>query len=268
MEMKVLPGDFSPTSRPQKLQIIWEAGEGSGLPAASLDLWVTRAPVEEIKSPRARMQAISGIDGLPVWVAENSKQFWLWRPGLSLHLDFPGNRGEARFAGLTDWQNVLRVIYSQVLLRRRGLLLHAAGVVRQQKGYIFPGPSGAGKSTIVRLSTGVTVLSDEIVAVQLSGKAAMVRGIPLNPEGDRLGAEVSARVSAIYFPIQAPENRVALLKPREVATRLYPCVYSYATRRPQQKRLFTTLVQLSGQVPGFALYFRPSPELWQVIDGP
>ncbi|MBU1871203.1 MAG: hypothetical protein KKH80_00155, partial [Candidatus Omnitrophica bacterium] len=40
-----------------------------------------------------------------------------------------------------------------------GFLIHACGIIKDGKGYIFAGPSGNGKSTVASLSRNLAVLS-------------------------------------------------------------------------------------------------------------
>lgn len=58
----------------------------------------------------------------------------------------------------------LRSYLSWRLLRRGGLMLHSAGLVKGGRAYIFPGKSGAGKSTLSKIAAGLgaEVISDEI----------------------------------------------------------------------------------------------------------
>lgn len=58
-------------------------------------------------------------------------------------------------------------IFSPFLLRNNTIILHAAGVVYRNKGFIFAGPAGIGKTTICRILThgGTYPLSDDRVIV-------------------------------------------------------------------------------------------------------
>jgi len=266
--MKIIPPDFFPTTEAQVVRVLWEAEDFFGGAPALMDLRVALAPLSEIPSPRARMQAQKDGNGLEIWVAESVHQVWLWRPGFSLHLDFAGGKGEALLAGPPFWQNVLRVIYFHFFLPRQGLLLHAAGLVHRQMAFIFPGPSGAGKTSIVRQSQEMAVLSDEVTVLQLSGngKGAVAHGTPFYGDWGRPGADFSARVKGVYFPIHAEEDRVIPLSPRETLARLLPCVFTYTNRRPLMAKLLAVAAKAAETIPAFALHFRPGPDFWQVID--
>jgi len=266
--MKIIPPDFSPTSAARVVRVQWEGEDRFGRAPAPMDVRVALAPLPEIPPPRPGMQAQRDGNGLEIWVAEKAHQLWLWRPGFSIHLDFAGGKGEARLAGAPFWQNVLRVIYFHFFLPRQGLLLHAAGLVHRQMAFIFPGPSGAGKTSIVGLSPEMAVLSDEITVLQLTGngKGAMAHGTPFYGDWGRPGADFSAPVKGVYFPIHAEEDRVIPLSPREALARLLPCVFTYTHRRPLLAKLFAVAAKAAETVPAFALHFRPGPDFWQVIN--
>ncbi len=62
-------------------------------------------------------------------------------------------------------ENFLRVVYAHTILSRGGFLLHAAGLVRGGRAYLFFGPSGAGKTTVTSLTPEATILSDDLTMV-------------------------------------------------------------------------------------------------------
>ena len=54
--------------------------------------------------------------------------------------------------------NFLRNIYNILITKEGGLVLHACGIVKDNKAYIFFGPSQSGKSTVAQLSRDYTIL--------------------------------------------------------------------------------------------------------------
>jgi len=64
------------------------------------------------------------------------------------------------------FDTLLRVLWSAVLSRKGGLLVHACGVRTRGMGIVFPGKSGAGKTTLAsKVRNPEDVLSDELVPV-------------------------------------------------------------------------------------------------------
>ncbi len=203
------------------------------------------------------------------WVEEDEEKLRFCHPGLSLFLDLNTREGKVRLAQPRAWQDVLRITYFHLLLEQRGLLVHASGLLRRQKAWVFPGPSGAGKTTIVRCSPGLRLLSDEIVALQLAddGPGVMALGTPFYGEWGQPGEQIAAPLAGLYFPRQAKENRLVPLTPREVLTRLLPCVCTFSAWPSRLQKIFDSTSELVARVPGYDLHFRPEPELWQAING-
>jgi hypothetical protein len=75
-------------------------------------------------------------------------------------------------------ENYLRVAYSWLCIERDGFLLHACGIIRKGKAYVFFGPSESGKTTVAMLSLysddlsrrntkrNLSILSDDLVIVR------------------------------------------------------------------------------------------------------
>jgi len=65
---------------------------------------------------------------------------------------------------LADFRSLYRLFWlylAQVLGEAGGCFLHAAALVRRQKGYLFLGDSGSGKSTLSRLCREYQIFSDD-----------------------------------------------------------------------------------------------------------
>lgn len=161
--------------------------------------------------------------------------------------------------------SLLRVVLSVVLIPRRGLLVHGAGVIRGGRGYLFPGVSGAGKTTLARLSADATLLSDELSIVTVHADGA-VHGTPFWGELARAGAAGSAALAGIYFPRQAPHHAVTPLVERAALTRLLATVMSFAREADVVARVVDLAADLVARVPSFVLDFRRDPGFWQAIE--
>ena len=260
--------DAAPSeTRPRVVKIMGLEGKESLAPGFYL---LVTWEADKSTTDRTGMQPIFISDLSEVWVEESEEKFWLSHPGLDLFLDLPNKTGKAILSQPRSWQDVLRITHFHLLLERRGLLLHASGLVRGGRAYVFPGPSGAGKTTIVRHSPGMTLLSDEIVALGLAGGGAGVTalGTPFYGEWGQPGEQISTPLQGLYFPCQARENRLVPLDPRQVVSRLLPCICTYTVRQSRLEKIFALGIELAARVPGFDLHFRPEPGLWRAIDGP
>jgi hypothetical protein len=162
--------------------------------------------------------------------------------------------------------SLLRVMLSLALPPARGLLVHAASVVRGGRGYLFPGVSGAGKTTLSRLSADATLLSDELSIVTMPADGPVVHGTPFWGELARAGAAATAVLAGIYFPRHAPGHAVTPLGERAALTRLLPTVMSFAREADVVARVLDLAAELVAAVPCFVLDFRRDPGFWEAIE--
>jgi hypothetical protein len=117
-------------------------------------------------------------------------------------------------------------ILAMYVLGRRGLLLHAAGMIVHGRTIVLPGVSGAGKSTFARLTggrPGWEPLSDDRIIVRLAEDAhgASAWGTPWTGEG-RVARNSGGPLARLLFLSQGDENRIEPVAPREAVGRLLP----------------------------------------------
>ena len=165
----------------------------------------------------------------------------------------------------TGLNSFLRFVYSLVLLKELGFLVHAAGLIKNEKGYIFPGKSGVGKTTIARLSPGATLLSDDIPLVKTGG-APFIFGTPFWGDLAVGGEKTSAPLAGVYFPVKDKKSYTERLKPRQVFEKLLPNVVFFFKNEKFSKQLFNLCFDLATKVPGYELHFLPDPSFWEYID--
>jgi hypothetical protein len=101
----------------------------------------------------------------------------------------------------------------------RAALIHAAGVMRGGRGYLFVGPSGAGKSTVAGLSAAHAVLNDEMNLVEWQDGRLRLIGTPFNAFfTDKVAGD--AFLETVLLLEQAPEHALAPAGPARAATDL------------------------------------------------
>lgn len=239
------------------------ARSGAGL----WDVKIVQTTREENVRPTNQWQELNLPDGRSFWVAEDEITVAFWYPDLGYELDLRRRQARVRISGPEAEQNFHRALYFFELLAQGGLLLHAAGVVRQGTACIFPGVSGAGKSTIVRLAANMPILNDELCAVHWAEHAPVCAfGTPFFGDWNRPGERLVTQLKGLYFPVKDLKNCLTPLSPHETVTRLLPCVCSYTEWRPRLEKLLNAAVQLAHKVPGYVLNFRPDASFWEVID--
>jgi hypothetical protein len=173
---------------------------------------------------------------------------------------------------------VLRIVHTLVLAREGGFLIHAASAIRNGKAFLFAGVSEAGKTTISRLAPpDATLLTDEISYVRKSvGKdmrndlrsrdsGYIAYGTPFTGELAKLGENVSAPVSALYFLAKGPENRIDPVAPGEALRELLANVLFFAEDQELVQRAFHAACEFVSRVPVSRLTFVPDARVWEMI---
>ena len=164
------------------------------------------------------------------------------------------------------FNSFLRFVYSLILLKEQGFLVHASGLIKNGKGYVFPGKSGAGKTTITQLGPdGAKLVSDDISLVKIRN-GPFIFGTPFWGGLAVAGENTSAPIAGIYFPVKDRENYAKRLNPKQVVERLLPNVVFFFKNNEFSKQLFNLCFDFATKVPGYELHFLPNPSFWECVD--
>lgn len=150
---------------------------------------------------------------------------------------------------------VVKVLLADFLLGRGGLLLHSAGVATATGAGVFVGDSGAGKSTLSSWSQkgGLTMLSDELVAVAKTGEEYVACGTPWNTgHPKRAPLRIIGALAWGEHRLE-PMNRAQLLRV------LLPNALMPDPSAAGRARMFKAASALLQAVAPMRLTFRPDP---------
>jgi hypothetical protein len=109
-------------------------------------------------------------------------------------------------------QPLVKYLLVNILAKQGGCLVHGAGVKINNRGILFTGRSGSGKTTlgkIFRRHNGITVLTDESVAIIKKNDGFYIQGTPW-PGGGRIAEPYGAPLKKIFFIRHGKDN---LIKP-------------------------------------------------------
>lgn len=133
-------------------------------------------------------------------------------------------RWEARYAEQM-LSSLLRIVFSQALLREEGIGIHASAVVHKGKAYLFLGKSGTGKSTHARLwlqhIPGTELINDDNPAIRIKEGTAYAYGTPWSGKTPCY-RNVCYPIGGIARLRQAPHNRFRQLDDVEAFMALLP----------------------------------------------
>lgn len=164
-------------------------------------------------------------------------------------------------------ENFLRVLYAHMFVARNGFLLHAAGLVRDGRAYLFFGPSGSGKTTVAALSPEALMLSDDLTLVRRNEAGAWVAcSVPFR------GLFAPQPASAEEFPVEGFFRLVKdtddRLEPVKGARAVGEVVGSlpFVTERPEMAGLvMDTVAESTREIPVWRLHFRKDRSFWRAV---
>lgn len=179
---------------------------------------------------------------------------------VTLFCDEPGNGGVPSSPLHYPLDQVLLMYF---LSMRRGVIVHSAGFVLDERGCIFAGRSGAGKSTISRKllnRTGCSGLSDDRIIVRKMEDSFKIFGTPWPGDAD-IAANRSASLSQIFFLAKSEENRIERITEAEAFRRFMPVLSVPWYDEEAVGRIFSFVEELISKIPSYLLYFTPDIEV-------
>jgi len=160
---------------------------------------------------------------------------------------------------------LMRLLTIGLLSQRRGVMLHASGIMSDGMGILFSGTDGVGKSTTARLweshTSGKAIGDDQIIIRQTQGTYWM-HSTPWHGMDCTIG---SVPVERIFIIRQGKENQIKPLSPGQGAAQLlkrsFPPLWS------AEGMAFTLdfLGQLCTSVPVYDFAFVPDQSAVEII---
>ncbi len=147
--------------------------------------------------------------------------------------------------------SMLRIAFSQAILRRDGISIHASAVAADGKAWLFLGKSGTGKSTHARLwlrnVPGSHLINDDNPAVRIVNGTPLAYGTPWSGKTPCYRNE-SYPVGAFTRLIQAGENIFTEKKDLDAFVAVLPSCSAIHSDQGLQSLLCDTLARLAGLV--------------------
>ena len=161
-----------------------------------------------------------------------------------------------------------QILLMYILAIKGGILVHAAGIEVNGKGFIFPGRSGAGKSTIAMhcIERGdVGLLSDDRVIIRKINNNYDVFGTPWPGEAG-VAQNKSLPLSDIFFIYHGTENRVKKITSQEAIEKLLPLTSIPWYDKEVMPEIFDFCEELISRVPAYELYFKPGVQVVDIFE--
>lgn len=159
--------------------------------------------------------------------------------------------------------SMLRIVFSQAVLCRGGISLHASAVALNGKAYLFMGKSGTGKSTHaalwLRCFPGSSLLNDDNPVVCIVDGQAVAYGTPWSGKTPCYKNE-SFALGGIVRLVQAGANRFIPQEGVDAFITVLPGCSVIHKDTKLHEQLCNTLVRLTAQVPVGVLECLPDEE--------
>lgn len=147
--------------------------------------------------------------------------------------------------------SLLRIAYSQTVLKSAAVSVHASVVFRDGHAYLFMGKSGTGKSTHAALwrkfIPGTDLLNDDNPVLRVTDTGVRVYGTPWSGKTPCY-KKLSFPVQGIVRLAQAPFNRFTRCKGAEAFVQLLPGCSVIRKNTDLSNGLYDTLAKVSSRV--------------------
>ncbi len=185
-------------------------------------------------------------------------------------LEWEEGRAHARMLpNIYSFDAIYRIFYTICTVKLGGIFLHAASLVRNEKGYIFTGVTDSGKSEISEMAKKDSIhLTDELsVILPLEGRFHTF-GTPFWGLFATGGANRGVPVEKLFFLVRDENTFEAPLTPAQALPRLMRNILNFARDPGFNTQLFLNASQLLQNVHFTELHCIPDPTIWPLIDSP
>ena len=161
------------------------------------------------------------------------------------------------------------IILRYVILKHKGILLHASSVKWNNHGIAFAAPSGTGKSTHADLWKryyGAAVLNDDSPAIKIKDNDIFVFGTPWSGS-QGINTNDNAHLDMIVILEQATENHISKLETRQILSRLMPRFLVPFHDEDLMKTAIDNISQIIESTPVYLLCCKPEKEAVDLVIG-
>lgn len=189
--------------------------------------------------------------------------------GYTGYYDIANKKGELTCSTSTPVEAIdyfLRVIVAVVAFETQGILVHGAGILHKERGYLFFGQSGSGKTTISKLSVEDIVLNDDLVILMPQNEAWVIYGTPFWNPSQIIPKPNVASLEAMYLLKKDELVYIAPFKPSQALAEFLANVPIIIACERYSQLIIDRCIRILEAVPTYQLHFLPEKSFWRVID--
>ena len=143
-----------------------------------------------------------------------------------------------------------------------GLLLHASGVIREGRGFVFCGPDESGKSTIAKMAPASLVAADDSLALRVANGSCWLYTVPW---GSRDSKNVSAPIAKVFFIHKARELEVRETALIEAVKQFLANTFFHTPDELIYARTLETVQYIAERVSCYELYLPPTGDYMDAL---
>ena len=163
--------------------------------------------------------------------------------------------------------DLTRTLFSIIIVKRGGLLLHASAIADKTRSYVFCGPSESGKTTIARLLYKKDVLTDETTAIVNNHDRYYAYSTPFFGELGKVSKNIGAPIKAIFFIHKAKDFSHKRIDKAEAARYFLYNAILRGRNLDLTENILNNVAKLVDSVDCYDLYFKQDEDLWRYVNG-
>jgi len=164
------------------------------------------------------------------------------------------------------FDSFLRVLCSIVLTQYESCLIHAAGLAKDGRAYLFAGPSSSGKTTTARRAGEFDVLNDELTLVRKIKGEFYLYSTPFVGEYDGFIRSVSAPLKNIFFLKKQLQKEFETIEKAECLVQLLENVFFFDSNLESNQKILNLCSSLASEFGGININVLSREYLWELVD--
>lgn len=183
-------------------------------------------------------------------------------------IDIKSSQAELHYSSplpFYDFEYFLRIVISHALYKKGGFLFHSAGIVRDDRAYLFFGKSGSGKTTVAQHSAGLKILSDDLVGVLPTDGGIVAYSTPFWNPGWIRHERAQAKIAGFYRLVQSKVVADEPIPESLAVSEILSSIPVVPLNGEFCANLITKIQTILYQVEAHYLHFLPDDTFWQVI---
>jgi hypothetical protein len=196
-------------------------------------------------------------------------QLFFTAAGYTGYVDISRGWGELSLSSawpVADADYFIRGAFALLAFVEGGLLLHAAGVVREDHAYLFLGHSGAGKSTVACLSPSARLLNDDLVLLWPADGGWWACATPFGNPSSPMTSPGRALVRVLLGLVQDREVRLEKVRPGVAVAEVVGNAPIVSLVPGWTEVLLARCQQILQAAPYYRLHFLPDDSFWRILN--